>query len=166
MFNRKVMKPYCKRITLGNHCRPPTCHLIELIYATQNHIPYGTVRNHAGKFIEASLASTTAAAASANFPATTDFRVSITDAPGADAYPIASFTWILIPRQMTNAVNGQALLEWLWWATHDGQRFANALGYATLPAPVVTLIEARLKSVTAAGRPILAANFGSGSRRR
>lgn len=139
---------------------------VELVYATQNRIPYGLVRNRAGTFVQATLASTTAAAASAQFAANTDFRVSITDAPGADAYPIASFTWILIPKDISNAVNGRALLEWLWWATHDGQRFANSLGYATLPAPVVTLIEARLKTVTSGGRAILPANFGAGARRR
>ena len=139
---------------------------VELIYATQNRIPYGTVRNRSGNFIEASLASTTAAAASARFAANTDFRVSITDAPGADAYPIASFTWLLIPKEISNAVNGRALVEWLWWATHDGQRFCNTLGYATLPAPVVALIEARLRTVTSGGRPILPANFGATARRR
>ena len=145
---------------------PGSIGYVELVYATQNRIPFGVVRNRAGNFVEASLASTTAAAASAEFPAATDFRVSITDAPGADAYPIASFTWILIPKEIGDAVKGRALLEWLWWATHDGQRFANSLGYATLPAPVVTLIEARLKTVTSGGRPILPANFGAGARRR
>ena len=138
---------------------------VELIYAVQNHIAYGLVRNRSGAFVDASLASTTAAAASAQFAPTTDFRVSITDAPGAAAYPIASFTWILLPRTMSDPVKGRALLEWLWWATHDGQRFANPLGYATLPAPVVALIETRLKSVTANGQPVLPANFGSGRSR-
>jgi len=136
---------------------------VELIYARQNHIAFGTVRNHAGNFVEASLASTTAAAASATFGADTDFRVSITDAPGADAYPIASFTWLLLPRTIGDPVKGRALLEFVWWATHDGQRFTNSLDYAALPQPVVPLIEARLRSVTSGGRPILPANF-SGSR--
>ena len=145
---------------------PGSIGYVELVYATQNRMPFGAVRNRAGSFVEASLVSTTAAAASAEFAATTDFRVSITDAPGAEAYPIASFTWILIPKEMADPVKGRALLEWLWWATHDGQRFCNTLGYATLPAPVVTLIEARLKAVTSGGRPILPANFGAGSRRR
>jgi phosphate transport system substrate-binding protein len=140
---------------------PGSVGYVELVYATQNHIAYGVVRNRSGNFIEASLASTTAAASSAEFPANTDFRVSITDAPGAQAYPIASFTWILIPKTISDPVKGRALLEFLWWAAHDGQRFANPLGYATLPAPVVALIEPRLKGVTSNGQPILPANFGA-----
>jgi phosphate transport system substrate-binding protein len=136
---------------------------VELIYAVQNRIPFGTVRNHAGQFVAASLASTTAAAASATFTADTDFRVSITDAAGDAAYPIASFTWLLIPRQISDPVKARALLEFIWWATHDGQRFAEALSYASLPGPVVGLIEARLRSVTAGGRPVLPANFGQGT---
>jgi phosphate transport system substrate-binding protein len=139
---------------------------VELIYAVQNRIAYGSVRNHAGNFVQASLASTTAAAASATFTPDTEFRVSITDAPGTDAYPIASFTWLLIPKTITDAVKARALLEFVWWATHDGQRFANALDYAALPAPLVPLIEARLRSVTSGGRPVLPANFGAGARRR
>ncbi len=139
---------------------------VELIYARQNHIAYGTVRNRAGNYVEASLASTTAAASSAHFNEDTDFRVSITDAPGADAYPIASFTWLLIPKTIVDPVKARTLLEFVWWATHDGQRLANALDYARLPAPVVPLIEARLKSVTSGGRTVLPANFGAGARRR
>ncbi|MFI5279611.1 MAG: phosphate ABC transporter substrate-binding protein PstS [Gemmatimonadales bacterium] len=137
---------------------------VELIYAIQNHISFGTVRNRAGNYIEASLASTASAAASARFEEDTDFRVSITDAPGTDAYPIASFTWLLLRKDYGNAepTKMRALLEFVWWATHDGQRFANGLAYGALPAPVVRLIEARLKAVTNAGRPVLAANYGSG----
>jgi phosphate transport system substrate-binding protein len=133
---------------------------VELIYAIQNHIAYGVVRNRSGNFVEASLASVTAAASSAHFGEDTDFRVSITDAPGADSYPISSFTWFLIPKTISDPVKARHLLEFVWWATHDGQRFANALAYATLPAPVVPLIEARLKSITSGGRPVLPANYG------
>ena len=138
---------------------------VELVYALQNRMPVGLVRNRAGSFVEASLGSTTAAAAGETFPATTDFRVSITDAAGADAYPIASFTWILIPRQMTDATKARTLLEFLWWATHDGQPFGTVLGYAPLPQPLVALIEQRLKTVTVAGRPVLPANYGAGGGR-
>jgi phosphate transport system substrate-binding protein len=133
---------------------------VELIYAIQTHSTFGTVRNRAGNFVEASLASTSAAAASARFTVDTDFRVSITDAPGADAYPIASFTWLLLPRTIGDPVKARALLEFVWWATHDGQRFTDRLDYGRLPAPVVTLIEARLKSITSGGRPVLPANYG------
>jgi phosphate transport system substrate-binding protein len=143
---------------------PGTIGYVELVYAEQNRIPFGAVRNRAGTFVTASLPSTTAAAASADFPADTDFRVSITDAPGAQAYPIASFTWILVQREMANATNGRALLEFLWWATHDGQRFATQLGYAPLPAEVMPILETRLKSITAGGRPVLPATYGGGRR--
>jgi phosphate transport system substrate-binding protein len=139
---------------------PGTIGYVELVYAEQNRIPFGAVRNRAGTFVAASLASTTAAAASADFPRDTDFRVSITDAPGAQAYPIASFTWILIQREMANATNARALLDFLWWATHDGQRFATQLGYAPLPDEVMPILEARLRSVTAGGRLVLPAAAG------
>jgi phosphate transport system substrate-binding protein len=140
---------------------------VELVYATQNRIAFGTVRNRAGRFVDATLASTTAAAegAMASLGADTDFRVSITDPGGDDAYPIASYTWILLPRQATDAARARALLEFLWWATHEGQRYATDLGYAALPARVVTLLEARLKSVTAGNRPVLPADYGAGGRR-
>ncbi len=133
---------------------------VELVYAEQNRIPFGLVRNSAGTFVEASLASTTAAAAGASFPEDTDFRVSITDASGRDSYPIASFTWILIPRQISDATRGRALLEFLWWAVHDGQRLATQLGYAPLPQRVVQLVEQRLRTVTSGGRPLLPAAPG------
>ncbi|MEK6769490.1 MAG: phosphate ABC transporter substrate-binding protein PstS [Gemmatimonadota bacterium] len=138
---------------------------VELVYALQNRIAYGLVRNRAGAFVNATLASTTAAAAAAvaALGEDTDFRVSITDPVGADAYPIASFTWILLPREMSDAVKARTLLEWLWWCTHDAQRFTTDLGYAPLPERVVRLLEARLKSVTVQGRPVLAANYGQES---
>lgn len=130
---------------------------IELVYATQNRIPHGFVRNRAGTYVHADLASTTAAAAGVNFPADTDFRVSITNPEGTDAYPIASFTWILVQKEARDAAKARALLDFLWWATHDGQRFATELGYAPLPERVVPLVEARLRSVTAAGQAVLPA---------
>jgi phosphate transport system substrate-binding protein len=136
---------------------------VELVYALQNRMPVGLVRNRAGQFIEASIPSTTAAAAGAmgTIRDDTDFRVSITNPDGAGAYPIASFTWILIPRQAPDMARARAMMEFLWWATHDGQRFAEALGYAPLPGRVVTLIEQRLRAVTAGGRPALPPNFGA-----
>jgi phosphate transport system substrate-binding protein len=141
---------------------------VELVYALQNRIAYGLVRNRAGNFINATLASTTAAAsgAVASLPDTTDFRISITDAEGAETYPIASFTWILLPRQMNDASIARPLLDWLWWATHDGQRFATDLGYAALPTRVVQLIESRLRSITLGGRPVLPPNYGGSGARR
>lgn len=139
---------------------------VELVYATQNRISYGPVRNRSGAFVQPTLESATAAAASvvASLGTDTDFRVSITDAAGAEAFPIASFTWILLPKEMTDQANARALLEFLWWAAHEGQHFATDLGYAPLPARVVQLLEARLRTVTVGGRAVLPANFGGGAR--
>src|SRR5271154_4481505 len=109
---------------------------IELIYAVQNNIAYGSVRNAAGEFLKASLEGVTAAAASApKMPA--DFRVSITNAPGKDAYPISSFTWLLIPQQSKDAAKGKILADFLNWMVTDGQKMTNALSYAPLPDAVV-----------------------------
>ena len=134
---------------------------VELVYALQNRMPVGLVRNRAGQFVEATIPSTTAAAAGAmgTIRDDTDFRVSITDPEGAGAYPIASFTWILLPRQAPDQARARALAEFLWWATHQGQQHASALGYAPLPARVVSLIEARLRTITAGGRPVLPAGY-------
>jgi phosphate transport system substrate-binding protein len=134
---------------------------VELIYAVQNHISYGLVRNKAGNYIEASLETATNAAAGAvaALEQNTDFRISITNPDGAQAYPIASFTWLLVPREMTDATKARALLNFIWWATHDGQRYNEALSYARLPARVVQLEEERLKSVTVNGTPVLPRNY-------
>jgi len=105
---------------------------VELIYAVQNKIPYGSVKNAAGTFVKASLESVTAAAGSVKtMPA--DFRVSITNAPGKDAYPIASFTWLLIPAQSKDAAKGKIIADFLTWMVDDGQKMTAALTYAPLP---------------------------------
>jgi len=111
---------------------------VELIYALQNKMNYGSVQNAAGVYLKANLDSVTAAAASAakNMPA--DFRVSITNAPGKDAYPIASFTWLLIPTRIEDAKKRTALVSFLKWMLADGQKDCAALGYAPLPKAVVT----------------------------
>jgi phosphate transport system substrate-binding protein len=108
---------------------------VELIYATQNNIPFGSVQNAAGEFVKASVDSVTAAAASANVP--DDFRVSITNASGAGAYPISSFTWLLLYQHPTDKLRGKAMVDVLRWALTDGQKAAPALGYAPLPKSVV-----------------------------
>jgi phosphate transport system substrate-binding protein len=134
---------------------------VELIYALQNQISYGLVRNAAGNFIQASLATTTNAAAEAvaSLDANTDFRVSITNATGAQAYPIASFTWLLVPKDMSDTTKARALLEFVWWAVHDGERFTADLSYAPLPPRVVQLEEQRLKSITVNGQTVLPRNY-------
>ncbi len=131
---------------------------VELAYAVTNKLPVAAIRNQAGKFVEPSIQSTTAAAAGAarNMPA--DFRVSLTNPPGDDAYPIASFTWLLVYRDQPDEAKGRALVKFLWWAIHDGQKYASDLLYAPLPAPVVKQIEARLGVITFKGKPLLAAN--------
>jgi phosphate transport system substrate-binding protein len=108
---------------------------VELIYALQNKMSYGSVRNKAGQFVTASLDSVTAAATGAAIP--DDFRVSITNADGAAAYPIASFTWLLLYEHPKDAARGKAMVDFLKWALTDGQKFAPTLGYAPLPQAVV-----------------------------
>ena len=119
---------------------------VELIYAVQNKISYGSVKNSAGEFVKASLESVTAAAASApKMPA--DFRVSITNAPGKDAYPISSFTWLLIPQQSKDAAKGKILADFLSWMVTDGQKMTAALSYAPLPDGVVQKEKEAIKLV-------------------
>ncbi len=119
---------------------------VELIYAVQNNIAYGSVKNAAGTFVKASLTSVTAAAASApKMPA--DFRVSITNAPGKDAYPISSFTWLLIPAQSKDAAKGKILAEFLNWMSTDGQKMTTALSFAPLPDVVVQKEKDAIKQV-------------------
>jgi phosphate transport system substrate-binding protein len=119
---------------------------IELIYAVQNNISYGTVKNAAGEFVKASLASVTAAAASVkSMPA--DFRVSITNAPGKDAYPISSFTWLLIPAQSKDAAKGKIIADFLNWMVDDGQKMTADLTYAPLPESVAKKVKDEIKQV-------------------
>jgi phosphate transport system substrate-binding protein len=119
---------------------------VELIYAVQNNIPYGSVRNAAGVFVKASLEGVTAAAASApKMPA--DFRVSITNAPGKDAYPISSFTWLLIPAQSKDAAKGKILADFLSWMVTDGQKMTSALAYAPLPDNVAAKVKDAIRQV-------------------
>jgi phosphate transport system substrate-binding protein len=119
---------------------------IELIYAVQNKIDYGSVKNSSGAFVKASLDSVTAAAASAkSMPA--DFRVSITNAPGKDSYPISSFTWLLIPEKSKEAGKGKILADFLTWMVDDGQRMTADLTYAPLPPNVASKVKGAIKSV-------------------
>jgi len=124
---------------------PGSIGYVELIYAVQNKIPYGTVKNSSGSFVKASLESTTAAAASVKtMPA--DFRVSITNAPGKDAYPISSFTWLLIPTQSKDN-KGKILADFLNWMVDSGQKMTGELTYAPLPQSVAEKVKAAVKEV-------------------
>ncbi len=116
---------------------PNSVGYIELIYAIQNNITYGKVQNAAGKFIKADLAGVTAAAGNAAKEIPDDFRVSITDAPGPTSYPISSFTWLLIPAQISDAVKREAIKDFLKWMLVDGQKYNEGLSYAQLPKTVV-----------------------------
>jgi len=119
---------------------------VELIYAIQNKIPFGIVKNRAGSWIKGSLESTTAAAASVkNMPS--DFRVSMTDPPGKDAYPIASFTWLLIPAQWKDAAKGKVMVDFLNWMLDHGESMVSQLDYAPLPDNVKEKVRARIKEV-------------------
>ena len=116
---------------------PNTIGYVELIYAVQNSIPYGTVKNSSGNFVKADLASVTAAAAGAAKAMPDDFRVSITDAPGKTAYPISSFTWLLIPQKFQDAGKRDAIKGFLHWMLSEGQDSVESLSYAKLPKEVV-----------------------------
>ena len=119
---------------------------VELIYAVQNNIAYGSVRNAAGNFVKASLDGVTEAAASAKaMPA--DFRVSITNAPGKAAYPISSFTWLLIPAQSKDPKKGKIIADFLEWMVTDGQKMTSQLSYAPLPESVAEKVKAAIKQV-------------------
>jgi phosphate transport system substrate-binding protein len=116
---------------------PNSIGYVELIYAVQNNIPYGSVKNAAGEFVKPSLAGVSAAAAGAATSMPDDFRVSITNAPGKTAYPISSFTWLLIPAQIQDSAKKTAIKDFLGWMLTSGQQFCEPLAYAKLPKEVV-----------------------------
>jgi phosphate transport system substrate-binding protein len=119
---------------------------VELIYALQNNISYGSVKNAAGEFLKATLESTTAAAASVkNMPA--DFRVSITNAPGKGVYPIASFTWLLVPTQFKEGNKANIMKDFLKWMLDNGQSMTKALSYAPLPKEVADKVRATIPQI-------------------
>jgi phosphate transport system substrate-binding protein len=133
---------------------PGTIGYVEIAYAKQTGATYAVVQNAAGKFVEPTLDAITAAAGTATLP--DDLRVSITNAAGDAAYPIASFTYILVYNEMPgDAAKNKALVDYLWWAVHDGQKLGPDLFYAQLPAEVVKRDEAKLKGLTVGGKPLL-----------
>jgi len=116
---------------------PGSIGYVELIYALQNKIAFGAVQNVNGEFVKASTASVTAAAAAAAAQMPADFRVSITNAAGAGAYPVSSFTWLLLYEDPKDKAQSKAMVDFVKWALTDGQQYADQLGYAPLPADVV-----------------------------
>lgn len=128
---------------------------VELVYALSNNLAYAQVRNAAGNAVAPTLASVTEAAGSAELAPDTDFRVSITNAPGAGAYPIASYTWLLVHRDNPEVQKATLVRDFVRWAmTEEAQQMALELGYAPLPASVVALVSDRLGTLQAAGAPI------------
>ena len=128
---------------------------VELIYAISNKLPYAQVKNAAGNFITPSLETITAAAAGTKLLKDTDFRVSITNAPGDQAYPIASFTWLLVKKDNKDAAKAKLIRDFLtWMITPEAQKMAAELHYAPLPDPVVSLVQARLPTLKASGKAI------------
>jgi phosphate transport system substrate-binding protein len=118
---------------------PGSIGYVELIYALQTKINYGSVQNLSGKFVKASVPAVTAAAAAAARQMPADFRVSITNAPGDDVYPISSFTWLLMYENHPDKAKAKVMVDFLKWALTDGQKFATDLGYAPLPKNVVDM---------------------------
>jgi len=119
---------------------------VELIYALQNNISYGAIRNSAGAWLKGSLEGATAAAGSVqSMPA--DFRVSITNAPGNDAYPISSFTWLLIPLQSKDPAKSKILVDFLNWMLDNGEQMTTDLHYAPLPQNVAAKVREAIKQV-------------------
>jgi phosphate transport system substrate-binding protein len=131
---------------------------VELAYATSkgNEIPFALLQNQAGKFVEASPESVSAAAASVAEKMPDDLRTSIVNAPGDKAYPISSFTYLLVYADMQDPAKAKALAKFIWWGLHDGQAMTSPNGYAPLPPAVIAKEEAKLKALTAEGKPVLA----------
>lgn len=126
---------------------------IELIYALQNRLPYGAVQNGSGEFVQADLASLTAAAASRAKTMPADFRVSIANASAKGAYPVASFTWLLVPASPADPRKGVILVDFMKWMLGDGQKMAEGLSYAQLPREVIALVQQSLGTIrVGAGR--------------
>ncbi|HEY0384817.1 MAG TPA: phosphate ABC transporter substrate-binding protein PstS [Pyrinomonadaceae bacterium] len=133
---------------------PNTIGYVELAYAGQNKLPVAMLKNKSGNFVEPSLAAVTAAAAEAVATTPEDLRVSITDAAGANAYPISSYTYILAYKDQKDAGKGKALVDFLWWGIHDGEKYAKDLQYAPLPDEIVKRAEAKINSITSGGKPL------------
>lgn len=134
---------------------PNSIGYVELIYAEQQKLPVATLGNAAGRMVKPTLESITAAAASIAGQMPDDMRVSITNAPGADAYPVSAFTYLLVYKDQREPAKGKALVDFLWWAIHDGQQMASQMGYAPLPTEVVAKAEPKIKSITHQGQPLL-----------
>lgn len=133
---------------------PNSIGYVELTFAKANNLPTALIKNKAGEFVEANLANITAAANETVAKMPDDLRTEITNAEGKSAYPISSYTYILVYKEQPDAVKGKALVDFLWWAIHDGEKFANDLHFAALPESVVKKTEAKINSITSGGKPL------------
>ncbi len=133
---------------------PNTVGYVELAYAVQNKLPVAQIKNASGNFITPSIDAVTMAASVSSASTPDDLRVSITNAAGPSAYPISSYTYILIYKDQKDAAKGKALVDFLWWGIHEGEAFAESLEYAPLPPDIVKKAEAKINSITAAGKPL------------
>ncbi|MCY7375778.1 MAG: phosphate ABC transporter substrate-binding protein PstS [Pyrinomonadaceae bacterium] len=133
---------------------PNSIGYVELTFAKANNLPTAQIKNKAGNFVEASLEGVSAAAASSVGQMPEDLRVQITNAEGENAYPIASYTYILVYKNQPDAGKGKTLADFLWWAIHDGEKFTKDLHYAPLPTEIVKKAEAKINSMTAGGKPL------------
>jgi phosphate transport system substrate-binding protein len=134
---------------------PNSIGYVELIYASQNNIPYGQMKNKAGQWIDASLDSVTAAAAASAGNIPPDLRFSIVNAPGDTSYPISTATWLIVYKNQTDAGKATAIARLAWWGTHDGQKFNKDLAYATVPDALTKISEQFILSINVAGKPVL-----------
>jgi phosphate transport system substrate-binding protein len=133
---------------------PNTIGYVEIAFAKANKLPTALIKNKAGNFVEANIANISAAAAGAIKDMPDDMRVKITNAEGENTYPISSFTYILAYQDQKNAAKGKALVDFLWWAIHDGSKFAEELHYAPLPKEMVEKVEAKIASLTSGGKSL------------
>jgi phosphate transport system substrate-binding protein len=126
---------------------------VELAYAKQNNLPMAAVRNKDGKFVAASVPAVTAAAAGVakSLPANTDYRLTIVNAPGADSYPISSFTWLLVYQHQTDATKGKKLVDFLNWYLTEVEKSASSLDYAPLPTAMAEKLKARVATIDVSG---------------
>lgn len=133
---------------------PNSIGYVELTFAKENNLPTAHIANKAGSFVEASLESVSAAAAASSAQMPDDLRVQITNADGASAYPITSYTYVLVYKDQPDAGKGKVLADFLWWAIHDGERYVKDLHYSPLPVDVVKNVEAKINSMTSGGKPL------------
>ncbi|HEV8369689.1 MAG TPA: phosphate ABC transporter substrate-binding protein PstS [Pyrinomonadaceae bacterium] len=130
---------------------PNTIGYVELVYAVQNKLPVAQLKNASGAFVEPSPGSVMAAAADSAAKTPDDLRMSITNAPGAQAYPISSYTYVLLYKNQKDATKGKVLVDFLWWGVHDGKPFVQEMGYVPLPDDILKRTEGKINSVTAGG---------------